>query len=636
MAVMKMTSVTISGAIYDFESIVEKYVIGKEIHLENALTALGASGKKLLPFNEDNQYAQIAKSILEIFSYTNFEPKSTGSGYEGTPKETMLQYIKNINTKIEEGRTKVADMQAEIEHNNALIKQLEMFIESDIELDRLFSLEFMTTRFGSIPKESYKTLKVYLENLDAVFIPTFETNTHIWGMYFMPACVKEQVDATFASLYFERTRLPATIKGKPQAAIKDLEEENIRIGENIKNIKTDISKLIQNNYYRLSDYYNVSVKYADYANIRKKAAHTSEFFFLVGWMEEKDAKALSKAIQADKDTTVQIISEKPKDKKVKPPTKLKNPSILRPFEFFVKMYGMPSYGELDPTPIVALSYFLLFGIMFGDVGQSLLFVIGGFLIYRKTKMDLAAIVSMVGISGMIFGFIYGSVFGNETLLAGIRLIEPMEKISFMLGGAIAIGVCVILICMIINMRNAIRQKNWGKLIFSQNGIAGLVFYASLLTLVASAFLLENSPVNKNLLIALLVVTFIMMFMQEPLSKLVKKKKDWAPKEGMFFVESFFEMFDVLLSFVTNTISFMRVGAFAIIHVGMMMVVGVLANKSAGAGNIITMIIGNIIVMGLEGLIVGIQVLRLEYYEMFSRYYDGSGYEFKTLSKNKVD
>ena len=102
---------------------------------------------------------------------------------------------------------------------------------------------------------------------------------------------------------------------------------------------------------------------------------------------------------------------------------------------------------------------------------------------------------------------------------------------------------------------------------------------------------------------------------------------------MFFVESFFELFEVLLSYVTNTISFLRVGAFALSHAAMMGVVMLLAGAESGHPNIVVLILGNAFVAGMEGLIVGIQVLRLEYYEMFSRFYRGTGKEFKPY-KNK--
>ena len=101
---------------------------------------------------------------------------------------------------------------------------------------------------------------------------------------------------------------------------------------------------------------------------------------------------------------------------------------------------------------------------------------------------------------------------------------------------------------------------------------------------------------------------------------------------MFFVEAFVELFDVVLSYATNTISFVRVGAFALSHAGMMGVVLSLAGVEKGTTNWLIIIFGNILVTGLEGLVVGIQVLRLEYYEMFSRFYKGDGKPFVSFRK----
>jgi V/A-type H+-transporting ATPase subunit I len=125
-----------------------------------------------------------------------------------------------------------------------------------------------------------------------------------------------------------------------------------------------------------------------------------------------------------------------------------------------------------------------------------------------------------------------------------------------------------------------------------------------------------------------------MILKEPLTRLIKKKKQLIKgSKVMFCVETFFEMFEVLLSYVTNTVSFVRVGAFALSHAGMMGVVHLLADTASGNPNIVVLIFGNLLVMGMEGLIVGIQVLRLEFYEIFSRFYTGGGREFKPFSKN---
>ena len=101
---------------------------------------------------------------------------------------------------------------------------------------------------------------------------------------------------------------------------------------------------------------------------------------------------------------------------------------------------------------------------------------------------------------------------------------------------------------------------------------------------------------------------------------------------MFFVQGVFELFEVCLSYFSNTLSFVRVGAFAVSHAAMMEVVLMLAGAEAGTPNWLVVVLGNLFVCGMEGLIVGIQVLRLEYYELFSRFYRGTGREFKPYGK----
>ena len=132
------------------------------------------------------------------------------------------------------------------------------------------------------------------------------------------------------------------------------------------------------------------------------------------------------------------------------------------------------------------------------------------------------------------------------------------------------------------------------------------------------------------------IPLIIIMLKEPLTRLVKKESPMIEgSKGMYFVQSFFELFEVMLSYLSNTLSFVRIGAFAVSHAAMMEVVLMLAGAEAGSPNWLVVIGGNIFVTAMEGLIVGIQVLRLEYYEMFSRFYKGSGKPFRPfLTKNK--
>ena len=353
-------------------------------------------------------------------------------------------------------------------------------------------------------------------------------------------------------------------------------------------------------------------------------------------MAKKDAVRLGKELEADPELFV-TLEENPDRRTSVPPTRLKNPALIRPFEMFVRMYGLPNYNEFDPTLFVALTYSIIFGAMFGDVGQGLCLALGGFLLYRFKKANLAAILSCCGIFSTLFGFLYGSVFGFEDVLPALwlRPTEAMTNLPFIgrlntvFVVTIAIGMGLILLTMIFSIINAVKAKEYGKALFDTNGVAGLVFYGAVV-LVVVLFMTGNPLPAAIALVVLFVVPLLVIACKEPLTQLLEKRKAHL-EEGpvMFVVQSFFELFEVCLSYFSNTLSFVRIGAFAVSHAAMMGVVLMLAGaENGGTGNLVVIILGNLIVCGMEGLVVGIQVLRLEYYEFFSRFYKGDGREFK--------
>ncbi len=317
-----------------------------------------------------------------------------------------------------------------------------------------------------------------------------------------------------------------------------------------------------------------------------------------------------------------------------PPTKLTNHWFYKPFKMFVQMYGLPKYGSFDPTPFFAITYSLLFGIMFGDVGQGLVLLLLG--IYMSKKSDLGGVLVRISFFSMFFGFLYGSFFGNETLLE--PLLHPLglpihvAESSFtmtLLISAVILGVILILSSMGINIFLGLKEKNIKRAIFNQNGLAGFVLYGYIMVGLGLSFM-GVKIFNPVLMILCIGLPLMMILFTEPLTHLVEKvsvkpKAGW----GSYMTESIFELLEVGLSFVANTMSFLRVGGFVLSHAGMMAVVMTLMDMS-GSGSIVVLIFGNALVIALEGLIVGIQTLRLEYYEMFSRYYEGGGKKFKTL------
>ena len=363
-----------------------------------------------------------------------------------------------------------------------------------------------------------------------------------------------------------------------------------------------------------------------------------DYYILCGWMGEADVAALLE--ESKDDDRVFIVVEEDREKFFgDPPTKLKNPKFFKPFELFIQMYGLPAHDELDPTMFVALTYTFIFGAMFGDVGQGFcLFALGG-LIYLKKKMNLAGIVSIAGIFSMIFGAMFGSVFGFEDVIPAIwlRPVEAMTNLPF-IGQlntvfiiAIAFGMALNILVMIFQIINAARAHDTGNIWFSHNGVAGLVFYGFLIATVVLFMTGHKTP--GNIMMALFLGVPVLLFLfKEPLTNLVERRhKKMEESKGMFLIQGFFELFETMLSYFSNTISYVRIGAFAVSHAAMMEVVLMLSGVTAGHTNWAGVVIGNIIVCALEGLVVGIQVLRLEYYELFSRFYSGSGREFKPFN-----
>lgn len=628
---MKFLSIT--GPKKDIDRVVDVYLKKYEIHLENALSELSAV-HDLTPFIEVNPYKELLNKSEDLIKRLN--PDSSALKKDMSTEEAK-EVLNNALTLLNDLSGERNELKTKKQYLNDLINQIEPFRSIDFELKRILSFKFIKFRFGKIPYEYFDKFSKYAyDNLNTVFLDCYSNDNYVWGVYFVPESSSGKIDAIFSSLHFERIMIPNEYEGTPQEAYEAL---NIQINEiNIqrKILAKKINQKLQEEASKILQAYEFLRNLSENFDVRKLAACTKEkqqvFYILCGWITAKDTKRLLKDIADDPDVYC-FIEGDDINQATKPPTKLKNPKLFRPFEMFIRMYGMPAYHEIDPTIFVALTYSFMFGMMFGDVGQGLCLVVVGFVLYKIKKLNLAAIMSLSGVFSTIFGFLYGSIFGFEEILHPIW-VNPMKDTMTVLYTAIGFGVVLIIIAMIMNIINSIRAKDVEKTFFDTNGIAGLVFYVVVVAVALLAITGHGGPSMIVLFIGI-ILPLILIFLREPLTRLIKKKSKLIPgSKGMFFLESFFELFEVLLSYITNTISFVRVGSFALSHAGMMTVVLMLGKAAEAEPNYIIIILGNIFVACLEGLIVGIQVLRLEYYEMFSRFYKGTGKEFKPY-KSKI-
>src|SRR5699024_3101261 len=234
----------------------------------------------------------------------------------------------------------------------------------------------------------------------------------------------------------------------------------------------------------------------------------------------------------------------------------KNPRFFQPFEMFVRMYGLPAHDEMDPTIFVALTYTFIFGAMFGDVGQGLcLFVLGG-LIYLKKKISLVGIIFIAGIFSTFFGFMFGSFFGFEGTIIKPIWLSPMHamielpflgQLNTVFIVAVAFGMGLILLAMVFQIINAWKRGGKENMLFSPNGVAGLVFYGFLVATIVLYMTGHKTPGNIMMVI-FLGVPILLFVLKEPLGQMIQGKKAKMEEGiGMFLIQGFFELFETLLS-----------------------------------------------------------------------------------------
>lgn len=576
------------------------------------------------PMNSLKTSLNLTKHKFELVDVSDFNP---------TFKEIELFTQKTTNelNVLLDDRMFIEDQLIETKEK---LTETSHFVGLDIEVEKVIALKYIGSRFGRLPKESFDKLSAYKDNPYVDFIVCSEDKTHYWGVYFTPIEQSDEIDRIFSGLYFEKCNILG-VNDTPKVYLEKLKELLPLLEKKLDEAQKRIDNYINLNYEIIRKYLSKLEELNLYAKIRNKILQYNKSFILVGWIPSEFAKPIKHRLK--KITSVNVeFSDAKKEISKSPPVKLKNCFLAKPFEFYTEMYGVPKYNEIDPSLFIAITYIIIFGIMFADVGQGICLSIVGLLMWKLKKMKIGKILIPCGISSALFGLVFGSIFGFEHLLDPMykslfglnkKPIEVMnsESITMIIMTAIGIGVVLLITAMFLNVYTASRQKDYGRALFGTSGLAGIIFYTSIVFGIIGQIFMGWNILTLPYIIFLIVLPFLLIFFEEPLSKLINGDRDWMPESwGGYIAENLFESIEVILGYVTNTMSFLRVGAFVLVHAGMMMVVFVLAESAGSIGYWPIIILGNCLVMVLEALLVAIQVLRLEYYEMFSRFYSGEG------------
>lgn len=645
-----------SGTMDKLNEFIIKIFSMSDFHAEDALSFL-SSTMGYVALNETSPFEFTLRDIEDTAAIAGkqLDPESlsnvlgTGRTPDGEYAKQLYEYtqisdklITDINGLLSNIRT---DLISRSEHRKNMAQEVDAlktkqdnlshFMKLDVDVDELLSSTYLSVRFGSLPRDSYKQLKVIEQDGKFIFTPCSSDEHNIWGVCCAPKKYEKKVDKIFAALYFERLNIDMD-DGTVAEIIKKNADKIAELSEKIKEEDEIIKKCWDENSDMLINTYSLLLDLEEIYKYRRHAAVNGESFYYVGWIPKSEAEQDKKLFDDTDGVEVTVEPYNKSDKKHAPPTKLKNNPLVRPFEYYVKMYGVPQYGSVDITAFVAVTYTIIFGMMFGDLGQGLVLMLAGILMWRLKKMELGKILIPCGISSMVFGFLFGSVFGFEELLDPVyhaiglkgKPISVMDSITTILIFAIGIGVALVIVSMIINVIVNIKAKKFGAALFDTNGITGIIFYSCLVNFILE-FMAKITLIPNTVAIILTAVCAVILYLKEILIGLVDKHPNWKPDSiADFLIQNLFELIEYVLSYFSNTVSFLRIGAFVLVHAGMMNVVFALAGDSQ---NIVVIILGNALVIVLEGLLTGIQALRLEFYEMFSRCFEGNGKPFKSVS-----
>jgi V/A-type H+-transporting ATPase subunit I len=561
------------------------------------------------------------------------------------------------------------------------LNEAKAFANLNAPFSDLDQLSYLTLRVGRLDPRRQEELRQSLSGR-AVIIPLGSGDGGSGGRVLAAASRKGRfaLDSELKKMDFAPISIPEGFKGIPSELLSGLEDKLKGADRELEDINSRREKL-REEYGASLRSLTASYLMAGIAEqLKARVASTKNVYLLSGWVPADSVQLLVDELEKLTEGRIAVRSYSPeeidrvREGSEKVPVSLEHGAFVKGFERVVFSYGAPLYGTIDPTPLVAVFFTVLFGIMFGDFGQGLVLLLLGILTgkrgaarlsnFRKFSVPLVA----VGISSMVMGMLNGSVFTNEALLViptravtafltgrpmdRILTLMPLPekggsviKLFYFFGFTIGVGALLNSAGLIVNTANQFFLRKYEKAFFARTGLSGILlfWYAIFLAVRFAASMAKPAAymfVFRWYDMAGLVVPLLGIFLGPAIWRLVSGERPVFAEGVMVYVmEGFVEILETVSTYVSNTVSFLRVGAFALSHAVLSYIVfrfseEVAAVPAGTAFSFIILVFGNVVIILLEGLIVAIQVVRLQYYEFFSKFFTETGVEFSPFRFRK--
>ncbi len=510
-----------------------------------------------------------------------------------------------------------------------------------IPLDRPDESSFLHFVTGTLPAENIGKLEV---GDNVALLPMPERN----GRQLLVAMTTRQnraaLEQALQKVAFQPELLPIAAGANTETMTEQSRRELEQITAELQTVNTALQKFAEEfapSLDRIEQLVSVERRLLE---AEQNFPRTETAILLTGWIPSHvtpDWERQLREITGGRCAIAAAIPEKTEAEQI--PVLLQHPRWLRPFEMLVSTYALPGYRELEPTLIVAVSYLLMFGMMFGDVGDGLVLAAGGWFALRlgRTKLwrDAGLLLFFGGLASMTFGVIYGSYFGVPALKRYALWHDPLEGDAMgFLTTSIEIGIVMISLGLILNILNRFRRGDGIGGCLDKFGLAGILFYWGMLALAVNYAVFQSHGLVKAAFLLFFALPLLAWALKEPVQYFRCRHASHPPVPGhgpaAILIESGVEVFEGLLSYFSNTISFVRLAAYSMSHAALLaatfMIAADLKHFSPGGSllAIAVIIVGNIFALVLEGIICSVQALRLEYYEFFGKFFFGGGQPFK--------
>ena len=589
--------------------------------------------KGVFSFHIEDEYAKYEAFEMRLADIV----KKTGTDVLPTKKiETKaLTYIE-IGKILSDAEGEVNLISEEKRNIEADIKAKELMLSSfkgydlPLYISGPYAYSFLKVELGKLEERDIPILEENLKNTPHVLYPFRRDHARLVTLLIGLRRDRDNLEAALKDTSWQRLEFPQD-RQKLSEELK--EKAQTEIAECLKKV-TEVNDRIK----KLGDEFRARLEQIKFSIMLKKSLFeakkysftTGKTAFISGWIPREEKPRLIEEIK--KFDPYSYIETKPAEdidvSKEEIPVRLKNKPFFKPFELLISAYGMPRYGTIDPTVFVAISFLLMFGAMFGDIGHGMVVGLLGLYLLIKGKTEnlkqVGALALYCGISSSVFGVLYGSFFGIEFHQLWIK---PMESILTIFKTCVMFGIVMMTAGIALNIINSFKDRDYLKIIFDKSGlIAGVMYWAGIA--LVSKLVVSKGAFPK--IYFYIIIGSIILFLSHPIVEFVVKKK----REGIAasFMEGMVDVLEIMMLYLANTVSFIRIAAFCLAHAGLFLSIFALSHLvNSAAGDILVFVLGNALVILLEGLVVSIQSVRLNYYEFFSKFFISGKHAYKPLT-----